>query len=155
MEKIVYVWKPVRLTPLEVISLFKQKYPMHKDEKISYAGRLDPMAEGILILLIGNENKNRDKYLGLDKVYESEIIFGISTDSFEGLGKIIDVNFDSKISEEGIRNVLNNLMGERIQEYPPFSSKTVSGKPLFWWAREGKIDQIRIPKRKIKIHAID
>ena len=49
-------------------------------------GRLDPLAEGVLLILIGDECKNKEKYLGLDKEYEVAIIFGISTDTGDALG---------------------------------------------------------------------
>lgn len=154
MNKVVSIWKPVGLTPLEAISKFKELNEIYSKEKISYAGRLDPMAEGILILLIGDENKKREKYLELDKTYESEIVFGVSTDSYDSLGKIVDQDIARKPTETEIKEVLNSFIGERIQDYPPYSSKTVKGKPLFWWARNNKLNEIIIPKRKIEIYSM-
>jgi len=154
MKDSINIWKPVGLTPFEMINSFKERYPEYSKQTISYAGRLDPMAEGILILLVGEENKNRDKYLGFDKEYEAEIILGISTDTYDSLGKIRKV-IDKEISNKKIENKLNQFIGIKKQIYPPYSSKTVNGKPLFWWARNKKISEIKIPSRKIEIYAID
>lgn len=154
MKKNIYIWKPIGLTPLDAVNKFKQKYPKYKNEIISYAGRLDPMAEGILILLLGTENKNRDKYLNLNKEYESEIIFGISTDTFDSLGLILDAKIKD-IEKEEIEKRLSEFIGKQKQKYPPYSSKTVRGKPLYWWAHNKKIEEIDIPYREIEIFSIN
>jgi tRNA U55 pseudouridine synthase TruB len=64
--------KKVGETPLELINRIRIEMPELKDERLSYAGRLDPMAEGQMLILVGDENDNREKYLGLDKEYEAE-----------------------------------------------------------------------------------
>lgn len=154
MNKKIFIWKSIGLTPLEVIHKFKEHNPKYKNEIISYAGRLDPMAQGVLMLLIGNENKNRNDYLSLNKEYETEIIFGISTDSFDSLGLISNVTFKEILISE-IEQKLKLFKGKQTQLYPPFSSKTVDGKPLFWWAKNGKIEEIEIPNREIEIYKIE
>lgn len=154
MQNTIYIWKPVGLTPLETVEKFKKKNPEYKDETISYAGRLDPMAEGILVLIIGEENKNRDLYLEFRKEYESDIVFGISTDTFDSLGLITNVNI-KQISQVDIEKKLKTFLGKQKQIYPPFSSKAVNGKPLFWWTRNGKLSDIEIPEREIEIFSIE
>ena len=57
MKNIINIYKPVSITPLQAIEKFKLQNPCYKNQKISYPGRLDPMAQGILLLLVGNENK--------------------------------------------------------------------------------------------------
>ena len=61
-KKVLNLYKPQGVTPLELIDRFRQKHPEYKDEKLGYAGRLDPMAEGILLVLVGDENKKRKTY---------------------------------------------------------------------------------------------
>ena len=74
-------------TPLEAINKFKKQNPAYKDEKIAYAGRLDPMAQGLLLLIIGDkENKKINKHLKKDKEYHAQILLGIQTDSYDILG---------------------------------------------------------------------
>ena len=154
MKKVFPVWKPAGWTPLKTILEFKKTKLEFAHKKISYAGRLDPMAEGILLLLVGEENKKRHEYEDLRKAYESEIVLGISTDSFDGLGIIEKIKFE-KISKKEIEKYLTDFIGKQKQIYPPYSSKAVNGKSLYWWARNKKLDEIKIPEREIEIYSID
>jgi len=151
-ENIIVVYKPMGITPLQAIEELKNLRSKYREQKISYAGRLDPMAEGVLILLIGDENKKRKEYEGLKKVYEAEIVIGISTDTFDALGMIQRVNLER--SHHDVKTVLNEMIGEQDQFYPPFSSKTVNARPLYWWARENRLSEIDLPSKKIVIDEI-
>lgn len=153
MKKVIPIWKPVGFTPLQVVRLFQSKNLIYGGKKISYAGRLDPMAEGILLLLVDQENKNRKLYEDLEKIYESEIVLGIASDSFDVLGVVSSAGLSS-VSKENIKKVLVSLKGKRVQIYPPYSSKTVGGKPLYWWARQKKLDEIDLPTREIEIYSV-
>jgi tRNA pseudouridine55 synthase len=95
------------------------------------------MAEGLLLVLVGSENNEREKYIGLDKTYQVEILFGISTDTLDTLGIVQEVVSEVDVKEENIINAIEKFKGEIEQKYPDFSSKTVNGKPLFLYAREG------------------
>lgn len=157
MKSVLTVYKKVGETPLDRIKRFKDNNPEYKNKKISYAGRLDPMAEGKLLLLIGEANKERRKYEHLDKEYLFKILFGISTDSYDILGLIKDTyntNFPNSL-EEKIDNKIKDFKGKLKQKYPPFCSKIERGKPLFYWAREGMLDQIKLPVHQIEIYALE
>src|SRR4051812_15345092 len=97
MQAIILLNKPLSFTPLQATLKFKQAFPEYADQKIAYAGRLDPMAEGLLLLLIGNETKKRKDYEALSKTYEFSILLGISTDTYDLLGKIKETNFDFQL----------------------------------------------------------
>lgn len=153
MKKTETINKKIGETPLQAIERFKSLFPEYKNEKISYAGRLDPMAEGVLLLVIGEENKEKQKYLNLDKEYTFDILFGFETDTFDILGKVINTS-NKKIKSEEIEFKLKEFMGFQKQKYPPFSSKTINGKPLFEWAKEGRLNEISIPTNKINISEI-
>lgn len=146
------VYKPIGSTPYQIVKRVKEVYPELQSEKIGYAGRLDPMAEGVLLLLVGNENKNKSKYEQLDKTYQFEVLFGVATDSYDLLGLIQqskpNVNpVHKKIATE----VLMSFIGSQEQQYPPYSSVHVNGKPLFYWARNNLLHTVTIPKKKITI----
>ena len=82
MKQIINLNKPISITPLEAVKKFQKKNPEYKNKKIGYAGRLDPMAEGILLLLIEDINKEITKYMNLDKTYkvqEISVVAVIST----------------------------------------------------------------------------
>jgi|SRR3989344_719481 len=146
-KRVILIYKPVGKTPLEMITELKKINPLLVKEKISYAGRLDPMADGLLLLLVGDENKERAHYLKLPKTYYARVVFGIATDSYDCLG-LIQQTSNKSPSLEKIQSVLKTLIGE-IQQAPPlFSSYRVQGKPLFYYARKGSTKNIDIPKIK-------
>lgn len=151
MQKILLLKKKIGKTPLETIREFKKNNPEYQDQKLAYAGRLDPMAEGLLLVLAGEECKKRKEYEKLPKTYEFEVLLGISTDTFDVMGKILKI---SKIKDQTskINKLIKKYHGEIIQEYPPYSSPRVKGKPLFWWAREGMLSEIKIPEKLITIY---
>lgn len=151
---IIVIYKKRGETPLECLDRLRKEKPEFKDELLSYAGRLDPMAEGALLVLIGDKNKEREKYLNLEKEYVFDVLFGFSADSYDILGKLTDAvtkTTHKRIDVKKILNVVSDWCKKTTQKYPPYSSKTIEGKPLFEWAREGKLNQIEIPKHKIKI----
>jgi tRNA pseudouridine(55) synthase len=141
--------KEVGETPLELLDRIRKEKPELMNEKLSYAGRLDPMAEGQVLVLVGEENKERHKYLGLDKEYEVEFLVGIKTDTGDVLGIIEKIN-NVKQKEEEIKNIVENFVDIEEQKYPWFSSRTVNGRPLFEYYKEGNLDVER-PVRKIQI----
>lgn len=153
MKKIILLDKGVGQSPLEAIHLFQHKNPQYLSVKLAYAGRLDPMAEGLLLILVGDECKRRDHYQKLDKIYEFEVLFGVSTDTYDILGKItstkhqIPNNLDLQI-----RKIIPYFMGKHDQPYPPYSAARVNGKPLYWWVRVNRLKEIEIPSRQIQIY---
>ncbi|MDA1316596.1 MAG: hypothetical protein O3B87_01070 [bacterium] len=150
----ILVNKPVSLSPLQAIVALKVMKPELKDTIIGYAGRLDPMAEGLLLLLTGDENKARKEYELLDKEYKFEVLLGIKTDSYDILGLIDNVN-NKKLAMSDLKleipHLFKSLEGQQNQPYPPYSAARVKGKPLYYWAREGKIDEVAIPSKQITI----
>lgn len=159
-DGILNLYKVAGETPLERIQRFKLEHPDFEGVKLSYAGRLDPMAEGVLLVLAGEENKSRDKYLAYSKEYTFDALFGVKTDTYDILGKIIPKEEDSdevldwKATEEKIARYLLDFKGKITQQYPPYSSRTVKGKPLFEWAREGKLNEVDIPQNEVEIYEI-
>lgn len=153
---ILNVYKPIGKTPLGVIKQLKALYPeKYEAEKMSYAGRLDPLAHGVLILLVGEENKKRRTHEKTDKDYSFRAIFGIETDTYDVLGfpKVIDI--EKKITEKDINKELENFKGTVQQQIPAFSSYIINKKPLHYWARTNQLEGIEIPKRDVKISHIE
>lgn len=130
----------------------KMQSELH-DAPIGYAGRLDPMAHGVLVLMVGAATKHRDEYLHLQKSYTFEIVYGMTTDTFDILGLLKDKSYIAppKNAKSFVNSFVNIRVGTWEQEYPPFSSKTVNGKPLFWWAKNGLLHTISIPKHTVTV----
>lgn len=155
MNQVLTIYKPLGLTPLQLLAQLKVDRPEFKDDKLSYAGRLDPMAEGLMLVLVGEANQEREKYLSLDKVYEFEFVLGISTDSYDLLGIVDQISSNLNINDEELNNVLNQFVGKQTLPYPVFSSKTVHGKPLWWWTREQRLGEIELPNNEFEVYALD
>lgn len=153
-EEVLTLYKKLGETPLECIEHFRSDNPKYKEIKMTYLGRLDPMAEGLLLVLAGN-TKGKDAYLASDKTYEFEVLWGFETDTYDLLGLMTaGMGQMPKKLEERMPSLLDTIRNKKVQEYPPYSSRTVEGKPLFEWAREKRIEEIDIPTRGIKIFSI-
>lgn len=151
--EILELYKRLGETPLECLQRFKAEHPEYAETKMTYLGRLDPMAEGLLLVLAGNTSKKSD-YLALDKEYEFEVLWGFESDTYDILGKVKMGKSPLKL-ENRMAKVIEHISSRKTQEYPAYSSRTVSGKSLFMWARENKIEEIDIPRRDIKIFSLE
>jgi tRNA pseudouridine55 synthase len=154
MKEVVVINKNVGETPLECLERFRGENAEYLGVPMTYAGRLDPLASGVMIYLAGEEIKNKDKYLELEKEYECEVLVGVETDTYDILG-IPVAGKACKISNEILHAELAKLLGENTFSYPPYSSKTVTGKPLFEYAREGKLNEIEIPTRIMELKSFE
>lgn len=144
MKKIIILNKKEGETPLEALEAFRKKNKKNKkyqDVKMTYAGRLDPMVSGLLLVLAGDEVKQKEKYLKLSKEYKFSVLFGFATDTYDILGKIVHSNILTNIRmkelDKKIKENLKFFTGKFMQKYPMYSSRTVAGKPLFTYARRG------------------
>lgn len=143
------IYKAIGLTPLQAIFKLKEKMPELSSSKLSYAGRLDPMAEGLLLILVDEENKKRREYEHFEKSYEFEVLLGFRSDTYDLLGLAEIKKAEKRISRIEINKFISKNTGEIIQQYPPYSSIKVKGKSLYWWARQNK--KVKAPKKKINI----
>jgi tRNA pseudouridine55 synthase len=145
------IYKHIGETPLEALERFRREQGIAADVPMTYAGRLDPMAEGLLLILLGEECKNKEKYLGLDKEYEVEVLFGITSDTYDTLGIV-------KRSSDVLPNLskidFKKYVGTFTQLYPAYSSKTVNGKQLHELARASELPD-DMPTKEVEIHSIE
>lgn len=135
----------------------KKRQDRQKDRPLplAYAGRLDPMASGKLLVLIGEECKHQEKYHGLDKAYTFSVLFGVATDTQDVLGRIQEIQgSDPCISPQKLKHTCAQLLRKIELPYPHFSSKTVHGKPLHVWTLEGRLGEITIPTKTSEIYKL-
>lgn len=137
-------------TPLERIKRYKKDHPELKDEKFTYLGRLDPMAEGVLLVGTAEDTKeeNKLKFLHLDKEYEFVVLFGFATDSFDALGKIMRVEKIDDIKEVELCKLAEVYIGKREQKYPPYSSKVRR------WENRYEVDGDELPTKEVEIYSL-
>lgn len=151
---VVNLYKNLGETPRERLERLRGQNPHYTHEVLSYAGRLDPMAEGVLLCLVGSANKRRDTYLEMSKEYTLDVLFGFSTDTYDILGKIMETGDPSVLMRERVAEVLRKFKGDIDQEYPPFSSQPVEGKPLFEWARGNALASLVLPRRTVTVDEV-
>jgi tRNA pseudouridine55 synthase len=153
MKNVYVINKPVGETPLSMIQQLKVAKPELQNTPITYAGRLDPLAHGVLVLLADDAIKQKETFLTMQKEYVFEVLLGVQTDTYDYLGLITDMRYIAPPINVNsyVRSFVNNLVGKSEQPYPPYSSKPVEGKPLFQWAREDKLSEIHIPTRTIEV----
>jgi len=153
---IIAINKPKGITSHDVVDVVRKKYNI---TKVGHAGTLDPLAEGILIVLTEKDTKSQSEFMGLEKEYIAEIAFGIRTDTYDIEGTVLEndkLRLAGKVLEKGeIEKVLNKFVGNIIQEVPAFSAVKIRGKPLYKYAREGKMEGIKLPKRKVFIKELE
>ena len=152
MDSVVAIYKRRGETPLQALSRLRVEKSELVNETLSYAGRLDPLAEGLMLVLIGEENKNREKYLGLDKTYVAEILCGASTDTHDLLGLVTEVGL-KEITLEKFTESIDSFVGKFTQKYPAFSSKTVGGVQLHELSRKGEI--VEIPEHEVSLYGAE
>ena len=149
-EGIILVDKPKGITSHDVVDIIRRRL---KTKKVGHAGTLDPLAEGLLIILVGRCTKLFSKFSDFDKVYSGTLKLGEVTATGDSEGKIIQRHDWTKISEGEIRKTFSLFIGE-IEQIPPMvSALRVKGKRLYNLARRG-ITVERNP-RKIKIHSLE
>lgn len=147
--------KKVGETPLSCAEAWRKTNDISTDVPLAYAGRLDPMASGKLLVLIGEECKQQEAYHGLDKAYDFSVLLGIGSDTHDVLGRLIPNTSDIAPTEEEIIRSAERLIGDIELPYPLFSAKTVQGKPLHTWTLENRLDEITIPTKKSTVFSLD
>lgn len=148
-EGIIVVNKPDGLTSHDVVARVRHKL---KIRRVGHAGTLDPMATGVLILLIGKATKLFNKFVALDKAYRATLILGMTTDSSDICGKILKQNSCENITSRQIEQAFIQFVGEIDQVPPMVSAVKIKGKKLYELARKGI--EIERAARRIKIYSL-
>ena len=149
MDGILIVDKEKGKTSFDVIREIRKKYNI---KKVGHIGTLDPMATGVLPVLLGEATKLSDYLMNHDKEYIAELELGIKTDTGDSEGSIIQEKSLRKIKKEEIEKALESFLGENHQIPPMYSAIKINGKKIYELAREGK--EIKRQARKIKIYDI-
>ncbi len=125
---VITIWKEFGETMTEVLDRCRQLY--NTNEPMTYAGRLDPAASGIVIILSGEDRYHKNLYLGCDKQYSFEIIIGIHTDSGDIFGNIDKFEHITQLPS-GYESSIKSLVGTSTNSLPSYSGYRFEGKPLW------------------------
>jgi tRNA pseudouridine55 synthase len=135
MEGVLIVDKPQGLTSHDVVYRLRRKLGM---KKIGHAGTLDPMATGLLIMLIGKATRISQYLMSTDKVYEGEATLGVITDSQDAEGEMMETRPVPELSEATVREVMKGFLGDQYQIPPMHSAIKIDGVKLYHLARKGE-----------------
>ena len=151
MDGIIIVNKPKNCTSHDMVKKAKKIF----NEKVGHTGTLDPMATGVLPLLIGKGTLCSKYLINHDKIYQAKIQLGLRTDTADSEGRVIEERnvSDVMLRKENVESILKSFLGKQEQIPPIYSAIKVNGKKLYEYAR--KNEQIEIKPRKIEIYDIN
>ena len=150
LEGVLLVDKPTDHTSHDVVARLRRKLNM---KRIGHAGTLDPMATGLLIMLIGKATRISQYLISLDKEYEGTITLGATTDSQDADGQVMETRPVPPLTEAELKTAMNSFLGDQYQMPPMYSAIKIGGVPLYKSARKGE-DVVREP-RFIRVMSFD
>jgi tRNA pseudouridine55 synthase len=150
LEGVLLVDKPKGLTSHDVVYRLRRKLSM---KKIGHAGTLDPMATGLLIMLIGKATRISQYLMSVDKAYEGEATLGVITDSQDAEGETMETRPVPPLTEAAVREAMKGFLGDQYQTPPMHSAIKIDGVPLYKLARKG--EEVEREPRFIRVMAFD
>jgi len=153
MDGILLIDKPEGWTSHDVVAKVRNilKAEAGHKVKVGHTGTLDPMATGLLVLVLGGYTKRAGEFSKLDKAYKAELTLGATSSTGDSEGEIVHKS-TQKPAEQDIKDVLSTFLGEILQTPPQYSAIKVGGQRAYKAARAGKT--VKIEPRKVKIYKI-
>jgi tRNA pseudouridine55 synthase len=150
-DGLLLVDKPSEWTSNDVVVKIRNHF---KFSKVGHGGTLDPMATGLLVLLIGKGTKLSNRIMGGDKTYEGTIRLGVTTNTQDADGEVLEEKSTEHITREQIETLINQHYLGDIEQIPPMvSAIKKDGVPLYKMARKGQ--EIEREPRQIRIHSFE
>ena len=154
-SRVLIINKPQGWTSNDVVQKVKR---LLGGVKVGHTGTLDPLAGGVLILLIGKATKRQKEFVKLPKEYNAEFTFGQVRDTYDADGRVLEEAPDEPLqalSEEDIKEALVGFRDRIRQRVPPFSAVRVKGERLYKLARRGLLKEEDLPEREVVIHRLE
>jgi len=149
-DGVLLIDKPVGCTSHDVVDRVRRKLKM---KKVGHAGTLDPNATGLLIILVGKATKVSQYLMSLDKEYIGEIKLGEITNTYDSEGEIMETRDVPTLTDDDVKAVFSEFLGDQYQTPPMFSAKKIDGVPLYKLARKGK--EVEREPRFIRISRLE
>jgi len=153
-QKILLIDKPHGRSSHYMVNFVRTQTGIHK---VGHAGTLDPLATGLLLVLVGREaTKVQDQLIGLDKEYDFTALLGFETETYDLGGKETqrtEWNQVHSLTDAQITNAVQKFRGEYEQQVPAYSAVKQHGRKLYEMAL--KHQSIDLPSRRVKIHSLD
>ncbi len=163
MDKIILIDKQKDWTSFDVVAKVRSQVRLYAQDqtaegekpkkiKVGHAGTLDPLATGLLIVLVGAATKRQDSYMKQDKIYEVEATLGKTSTTGDEEGEKTDIS-DVQPTHEIVTEALQSFVGNISQIPPIFSAIKVDGQRAYKLARAGK--PVKMKSRSVTIYSID
>jgi tRNA pseudouridine55 synthase len=136
MNKVLIIDKPQGMTSHDVVDIVRRRLGIRK---VGHCGTLDPMATGVLVVVMGKATKQSAALSSHDKEYICRITLGVSTDTYDSTGKITQEKQLEGITESVIKDRMLSFKGEQQQVPPMVSAKHHNGQRLYRLARKGLV----------------
>ncbi len=149
MDGILNVWKPPGMTSHDVVAAVRR---ITGEKRAGHAGTLDPMAEGVLVVGVGQGTRVLEYLVDGTKEYCARIHLGVTTDTDDAEGAVLAVKDVKALRRQTIEGVLRSFIGHQEQMPPVFSALKVRGEPAYRRARHGQTVERR--PRQVAIHAL-
>lgn len=141
--------KPAGWTSHDVVAKLRR---LTGERRIGHAGTLDPGATGVLVLCLGRATRLLDYLRGADKLYESEFVLGVSTETDDADGRVTHIGDPSSLTAEQVRAALAEFVGTIEQIPPAISAVHLAGQRAYLAARAGQ--QVALAPRRVVVHSI-
>lgn len=159
---ILNIYKPKTWTSYDVVAKIRgilRNYTGNKKIKVGHGGTLDPLAEGVLLILTHENTKDSMEIMKMPKEYVGEIVFGVYSPTYDMEGPLEFVNLPENLNNEKIKQnileIIPEFIGNIEQKVPIYSAAKVDGKPLYKTARKSKNkDEIETPVKKVMVYEI-
>jgi tRNA pseudouridine55 synthase len=135
LDGVLLVDKPTDHTSHDVVARLRGKLHM---KRIGHAGTLDPMATGLLVILVGKSTRLSQYLIGLDKEYEGTIELGKVTNTQDAEGEVMETRPVPPLTEDQVKEAIRGFLGDQYQTPPMFSAIKIDGVPLYKSARKGE-----------------
>ncbi len=133
---ILLVDKNEKITSHDVVDIIRKKLNI---KKVGHTGTLDPLATGLLIILVGKSTSKQQNFQKLDKIYEGKILFGLETDTWDIEGKILNERKIEFLEKKSLEEKISILSGTINLKVPPYSAVKYQGQTLYRLARKNKV----------------
>ena len=141
--------KPRGRTSFSVVGLVRKGTGVRR---VGHAGTLDPMADGVLLVLVGPAVRITEYLMDLPKVYRGTVHLGVETDTYDAEGEVVATH-DVSVSEDALREALAAFSGEIEQRPPAHSAIKIGGRPAYERARKG--EEVELAPRKVTVYRLD
>ncbi|MBF0504697.1 MAG: tRNA pseudouridine(55) synthase TruB [Candidatus Omnitrophica bacterium] len=146
LQGIMVVNKPEGITSHDVVAFVRRKFKMRR---VGHAGTLDPMATGVLVLLLGKSTRLFDKFVAFDKTYRATLRLGVKTTTADIMGQVLLERPYTEVDEAKIKDVFVRFTGEIEQMPPMVSAVKHKGERLYKIARQGR--EVERQARRVRI----